>query len=59
MKKPRIDIQTEIKLWKAAIYLLWTLAAFFFVAEMTYAFRHPHMTDTERALHIADVIRFR
>ena len=59
MRKPRLDLQTEIKLWKALIYTLWALAAFFAVAETTYAFRHPHMTDTERALHIADVIRFR
>lgn len=39
----------------AAIALLLYLA----VAMMAFAFRHPHLTDTERLLRIADALLWR
>ncbi len=39
--------------------LLLTFVIYLFFASVSYAFRHPEMTDTQRALHFKDMIMFK
>lgn len=43
----------------AAVFIGVMLIAWFMVANVVFAFRHPWATQTERLIHIADAVLFR
>ena len=49
-----------MKKHKLAIFTVLTaLIAYAAIAEMTFKFKHPCLTDTERLLHIKDIYTFK
>ncbi len=43
-------------------FVIWpmlAIAAYFCIAQWTFAFRHPWATDTERFIHIPEALLFR
>jgi hypothetical protein len=54
-----IKLLNKIFCWNNIRYILVFICVYWIVASITYGFRHPEMTDTQRILHFLDIIKWK
>lgn len=52
-------MRVKVQLYRGALVLVMAACLYILSATITYAFRHPELTDTQRLLRIGDALLWR